>query len=73
MAWLWLLLLLLAAAASTAAGLIFRSDQFREVSPECKASDGKPLTYILNADNPALYVSIDPYMRLKSTPTSTRR
>ena len=60
-------LLLLSLLVTSTTGLIFRSDQFREVSPECKASDGKPLTYILNEENPALYVSVDPYMRIKST------
>ncbi len=41
--------------------LIFRADQFRDLTGECKDSEGnKPLTYILNEDNPAMYVSIDP-------------
>ncbi len=59
-------------ALSAASGLIFRSEQFKEVSPECKSSDGKPLTYILNEANPALYVSVDPYMRFKAAATTRR-
>ena len=41
------------------AGLLFRVDQFTDVSQKCKDNDNK-LTYILNEDKPAMYVSIDP-------------
>ena len=40
-------------------GLIFREDQFTDMTQECLKSDGKPLRHILNADNPAMYVSVD--------------
>ena len=40
-------------------GLIFREDQFTDMMQECLKSDGKPLLYILNANNPAMYVSVD--------------
>ena len=45
--------------SSQAAGLLFRVDQFTDVSQKCKDNDNK-LTYILNEDKPAMYVSIDP-------------
>ena len=45
--------------SSQAAGLLFRVDQFTDVSQKCKDNDNK-LTYILNDDKPAMYVSIDP-------------
>ena len=40
-------------------GFIFREDQFTNLMQECLKSDGKPLRYILNANNPAMYVSVD--------------
>ena len=40
-------------------GLIFREDQFTDMTQECLKSDGKPLRHILNADNPAMYISVD--------------
>ena len=40
-------------------GLLFRVDQFTDLSQKCKDNDNK-LTYILNEDKPAMYVSIDP-------------
>ena len=40
-------------------GLIFREDQFTDMTQECLKSDGKPIRHILNADNPAMYVSVD--------------
>ena len=45
--------------SSQAAGLLFRVDQFTDLSQKCKDNDNK-LTYILNEDKPAMYVSIDP-------------
>ena len=60
----WLSLLSLLPSSRS---LIFRSDQFREVSNDCKDGDGKPITYILNEERPALYVSVDPYMGIKAT------
>ena len=46
-------------------GLIFREDQFTDMTKECLKSDGKPIRHILNADNPAMYVSIDGNHELK--------
>ena len=40
-------------------GLIFREDQFTDMTQACLKSDGKPIRHILNADNPAMYVSVD--------------
>ena len=42
-------------------GLIFPEDQFKftNMMQECLKSDGKPLRYILDANNPAMYVSVD--------------
>ena len=45
--------------SSQAAGLLFRVDQFKDLSQKCKENDNK-LTYILNQDEPAMYVSLDP-------------
>ena len=36
------------------------------MTEECKDKEGKPINYILNEDNPALYVSIDPRHPFKS-------
>jgi len=30
------------------------------MTESCRKSDGKPLRFILNEDNPAMYVSVDP-------------
>ena len=38
--------------------LLFRVDQFTDVTEKCKSE--KKLTYILNEDKPAMYISIDP-------------
>ena len=46
-------------------GLIFREDQFDDLTKDCLKSDGKPLRYILNEDNPAMYVSVDSTHDLK--------
>lgn len=45
--------------------LIFREDQFTDMTEECLKSDGKPIRHILNADNPAMYVSVDSNHDLK--------
>ena len=47
-------------------GLLFREDQFTDVSQSCKDRDRKRLRYILNENNPALYISVDPSHPLKS-------
>lgn len=46
-------------------GLIFREDQFTDMTQACLKSDGKPIRHILNADNPAMYVSVDSNHDLK--------
>jgi hypothetical protein len=46
--------------------LLFRVDQFTDLTDACKDREGKPINYILNEDNPALYVSIDPTHTIKS-------
>ena len=38
--------------------LLFRVDQFTDVTERCKSE--KKLSYILNEDKPAMYISIDP-------------
>ena len=40
--------------------------QFTDLTEECQDKEGKPINYILNEDNPALYVSIDPRHPIKS-------
>ena len=46
-------------ASRVSRGLIFREDQFTDMTQACLKSDGKPIRHILNADNPAMYVSVD--------------
>ena len=41
-------------------GLLFRPDQFKDMTETCRKSNGKPIRFILNEDNPAMYVSVDP-------------
>ena len=41
-------------------GLLFRADQFKDMTENCRKSNGKPIRFILNEDNPAMYVSVDP-------------
>ena len=40
--------------------LLFRPDQFKDMTETCRKSNGKPIRFILNEDNPAMYVSVDP-------------
>ena len=40
--------------------------QFTDLTEACQDKEGKPINYILNEDNPALYVSIDPRHPIKS-------
>lgn len=53
------LLVFLVMVTSNIEGLIFREDQFTDMTQACLKSDGKPIRHILNADNPAMYVSVD--------------
>ena len=46
--------------------LMFRVDQFSDLTEECRNSEGKPLTFILNEDTPAMYASVDPSHKIKS-------
>ena len=46
-------------------GLIFREGQFTDMTQACLKSDGKPIRHILNADNPAMYVSVDSHHDIK--------
>ncbi len=39
--------------------LLFNVDQFIDLTEDCKTREGKPINYILNEDNPAMYISID--------------
>jgi len=66
MDWTLVLLALAAWPLRISSALLFRSDQFRELTPDCHSADGKPLTFILSEENPALYLSVDPYVRLKA-------
>ena len=43
---------------SSTSTFLFRVDQFTDVTKNCKSD--KKLSYILNEDNPAVYISIDP-------------
>ena len=52
--------LLLATIVVSTTGLLFRPDQFKDMTENCRKSNGKPIRFILNEDNPAMYVSIDP-------------
>ena len=53
-------MLLLILALDCSNGLLFRPDQFKDMTENCRKSNGKPIRFILNEDNPAMYVSVDP-------------
>lgn len=55
-----------------ALGLVFREDQFTDMTKACLKNDGKPIRHILNADNPAMYVSIDGNHDLKKLKRAER-
>ena len=46
--------------------LLFRADKFDDVTELCQRHNGKPPSYILKPDKPAMYVSIDPGHPIKS-------
>ena len=57
--------------ASLATALLFRVDQFTDVTEKCKSD--KKLSYILNEDKPAMYISIDPNKPKGKMPIKKRR
>ena len=52
--------LLLVGASCSVKCLQFKVDKFTDLSDVCREHNGKPPRYILDEDNPAVYVSIDP-------------
>jgi hypothetical protein len=55
----FLVLLATSSFQSSTLALLFREDHFTDMTNQCLDSDGKPLRYILNEDNPAMHVSVD--------------
>ena len=55
---LFLLSIVISVFASSGSTFLFRVDQFTDVTKKCKSD--KKISYILNEDNPAEYISIDP-------------
>ena len=60
-------------SSMNAQALLFREDQFTDVTQSCKGMDRKRLSYILNEDNPALYISVDPSHPIKTLNKKLRR
>lgn len=60
--WIRMLVLVLGSSVTLRMtdGLLFRPDQFKDMTENCRKSNGKPIRFILNEDNPAMYVSVDP-------------
>ena len=55
---LFLISIVISVFASSASPFLFRVDQFTDVTKKCKSD--KKISYILNEDNPSVYISIDP-------------
>jgi hypothetical protein len=52
--------ILIATIVAETRALLFRPDQFKDMTETCRKSNGKQIRFILNEDNPAMYVSVDP-------------